>query len=139
MGLDSADIVISCSFISCLLLLLQKQRREKNLNWTFYLKNYFSNTRVQYTKCPYPVSVTLFLLTLGPPFPSNFMPIFILRSSNLSVKTHVVGLFLFQKYYILCYKDKIILNYWQILERNTNINASINFFVISKLEWLTFC
>ena len=47
--------------------------------------------------CPYTVS--LFLLTLGPPFLSNFMPIFILGSSNLWLRTNVVGVLLFFIYF----------------------------------------
>ena len=74
------------------------QKKEKYRSKLSIRKSYFSFTRIQYTKCPYPVSDTLFLLTLGPPFLSNFMPIFILGSSNLWLRTHVVGVLLFMIY-----------------------------------------
>ena len=46
----------------------------------------------------------------------------------------------FDSYHI----DKIMKNYWQISERNTNINASINFFYIkarrfNNITWFNYC
>ena len=76
-----------------------QEKKEKYRSKLSIRKSYFSFTRIQYTKCPYPVSDTLFLLTLGPPFLSNFMPIFILGSSNLWLRTNVVGVLLFFIYF----------------------------------------
>ena len=73
----------------------KNQKKENYRSKLSFRKSQFSFTTIQYTKCPYPVSDTLFLLTLGPPFLSNFMPIFILGSSNLWLSTHVVGVLLF--------------------------------------------